>query len=151
MSLGLDRIDSAPISNRDFDPQFLQWIWVLVDALNENLTDIENVVLSINPVSETTQEVAVNSLYIPGNSALTSFYLPAEMMPGDKVAIAGEGSGGWILLTAAGQTIQIADVGATASTSVSSSSRYDSIEIVCVVANTTWITLSTQTTGFIIV
>jgi hypothetical protein len=41
MTLFLDKIDSAPISNRDFDPQFLQWIWVLVDSLNENLTDIE--------------------------------------------------------------------------------------------------------------
>ena len=42
MSLFLDRIDSAPIANSEFDPQFLQWIWVLVDSLNEDLGDIEN-------------------------------------------------------------------------------------------------------------
>lgn len=41
MSVFLDKIDTAPIANSDFDPQFLQWIWVLVDSLNENLTDIE--------------------------------------------------------------------------------------------------------------
>lgn len=42
MSIFLDRIDSAPISNLGIDPQFLQWLWVLVDSLNENLSDIES-------------------------------------------------------------------------------------------------------------
>lgn len=43
MAIFLDRIDSAPIaSNTQFDPQFLQWLWVLVDALNENMGDIQN-------------------------------------------------------------------------------------------------------------
>lgn len=43
MAIFLDRIDSVPIaSNTEFDPQFLQWLWVLVDALNENMSDIQN-------------------------------------------------------------------------------------------------------------
>lgn len=42
MSLFIDRIDSAPIINEEFDPQFLQWIWVLVDSLNQTFTDLEN-------------------------------------------------------------------------------------------------------------
>ncbi len=42
MTLFLDRIDSAPIVNSDFDAQFLQWLWVLVDTLNENINDIQN-------------------------------------------------------------------------------------------------------------
>ncbi len=42
MAIFLDRIDSVPIaSNTQFDPQFLQWLWVLVDALNENWRDIQ--------------------------------------------------------------------------------------------------------------
>lgn len=42
MAIFLDRIDSAPIaSSTQFDPQFLQWLWVLVDALNENISDIQ--------------------------------------------------------------------------------------------------------------
>jgi len=42
MAIFLDRIDSVPIaSNTEFDPQFLQWLWVLVDALNENMSDIQ--------------------------------------------------------------------------------------------------------------
>lgn len=42
MTIFLDRVDAAPIVNQDFDPQFLQWIWVLVDSLNEDITQIEN-------------------------------------------------------------------------------------------------------------
>lgn len=42
MALFLDRIDAAPIVNNDLDPQFLQWLWVLVDVLNENISDIQN-------------------------------------------------------------------------------------------------------------
>jgi hypothetical protein len=42
MAIFLDRIDSVPIaSNTQFDTPFLQWLWVLVDALNENMTDIQ--------------------------------------------------------------------------------------------------------------
>jgi len=155
MSLNLDRIDSAPISNSTFPAEFLQWIWVLIDSLNENIADIEGAILSTTVIEPTTlaftQDVEVNSLYIPTNTLLTTFQLPVECVPGNRVTIAGQGTGGWILLTGSGQTIQIGDVGATATTSVASSSQYDSIEIVCVVANTTWITIGTQTTGFVIV
>lgn len=42
MTLALDRIDTAPIVSGDFDPQFLQWVWVLIDTLNEIVTNIEN-------------------------------------------------------------------------------------------------------------
>ncbi len=42
MAIFLDRIDSVPIINSDFDAQLLQWIWVLVDVLNENIDEIQN-------------------------------------------------------------------------------------------------------------
>jgi hypothetical protein len=42
MALFLDRIDSAPIITSDFDPQFLQWLWVLIDTLNETIIDIQD-------------------------------------------------------------------------------------------------------------
>lgn len=42
MALFLDRVDSAPIVSGDFDPQFLQWLWVLIDGLNEVINDIQN-------------------------------------------------------------------------------------------------------------
>jgi hypothetical protein len=56
MSLFLDRIDSAPIVSGDFDPQFLQWLWVLIDTLNETIGDVQN---------------AFNYLTAPGYAMLT--------------------------------------------------------------------------------
>lgn len=44
MAIFLDRIDSAPISDSDFDHQFLQWIWVLVDTLNESILKIQDAI-----------------------------------------------------------------------------------------------------------
>lgn len=42
MSLILDRIDASPIASNTFDPHFfLQWLWVLVDTLNEDFTTLE--------------------------------------------------------------------------------------------------------------
>lgn len=153
MTLFLDRVDSVPNITKDYDTQFLQWLWTLVDVLNEDLTDIQSAILSTNIISGLTQDAEVNSLYIPTNVALTTFTLPVTAVVGGRVTIAGQGAGGWKLIAAPLQTIKVADVGGTtiAGGSIASSSRYDSIEIVCVVANTTWITLSTQTTGFVIV
>jgi len=44
MAFFLDRVDSAPIVSQDFDPQFLQWLWVLIDTLNEVIFDIETAI-----------------------------------------------------------------------------------------------------------
>jgi hypothetical protein len=42
MAVFLDRIDASPIASNTFDPHFfLQWLWVLVDTLNETLATIE--------------------------------------------------------------------------------------------------------------
>jgi hypothetical protein len=153
MTVVLDRIDSVPILNSDTDTQLLQWFWVLVDTLNENLSDIQDAIMSVNitPSDVIAQNVDVNSRNIPTGAALTVYQLPDTFEAGERVTVAGQGAGGWRLLTGSGQTIQISSVPATANTSVSSANRYDSIELIGVLANTTWISLSTQTTGFAIV
>lgn len=58
MALFLDRIDAAPIVNSDFDAQFLQWLWVLVDTLNENINDIQNSFNLLTGPSYTATEIA---------------------------------------------------------------------------------------------
>lgn len=58
MSIFLDRIDSAPIVNSNFDAQFLQWLWVLVDSLNENIRDIEDALNLLTAMSYTATEIA---------------------------------------------------------------------------------------------
>ncbi len=58
MALFLDRIDSAPILYGTFDVQFLQWLWVLVDALNEDIGDIQNAFNLLTAMSYTAVEIA---------------------------------------------------------------------------------------------
>src|SRR5690606_21218656 len=58
MSIFLDRIDAVPIaSNTQFDYQFLQWLWVLVDALNENWADVQNALNLLTAMSYTQTEI----------------------------------------------------------------------------------------------
>lgn len=58
MTIFLDRIDAAPIVNNEtFDAQFLQWLWVLVDALNENIFDIQGAFNLLQAMSYTAAEI----------------------------------------------------------------------------------------------
>jgi len=44
MSIFLDRIDSAPLSNSEFTYEFNQWIANLIDVLNEVISDTQNAI-----------------------------------------------------------------------------------------------------------
>lgn len=151
MTLFLDRVDSAPVINSDMDMQLLQWMWVLVDTLNEDLSDIQGAILSQTSVTGIAQDVEINSSYFTTNVALTTFQLPDTAAVGNRVTIAGFGAGGWIIIPGTGQTIWDADTGASTVVSLASASRYDCIEIVCVQEDTTWVTFSGRTAGFVLV
>lgn len=99
-------------------------------------------------ISGTTQTAAVNTGYVIGNAAQTTVTLPVTAPLGSVVEIAGNGAAGWILAPGAGQTIQIGSV--TATTSVTSNNQWDCIAVVCTVANTTWVMLSSVTNEFAI-
>lgn len=98
-------------------------------------------------ISGTTQAASVNVGYICSNSSQTTVTLPAIAAAGSTVAVAGLGAGGWILAANVGQTIESAT---GSGTTITSSSRYDTIDVLCLVANTTWSILSSSTTGFTI-
>lgn len=71
MALFLDRIDSAPIMNGDFDPQFLQWLWVMVDTLNEDINDIQNAFNFLTATNYTAAQIAtMNGAGQLGNGVL---------------------------------------------------------------------------------
>lgn len=71
MTLFLDRIDAAPIANSNFDAQFLQWLWVLVDSLNESINDIQDAFNLLTAMSYTAaQIVAMNVAGDLGNGVL---------------------------------------------------------------------------------
>lgn len=91
-------------------------------------------------VAGTTQAIAVNSGYVPNNAGLVTLTLPATAAFGSRIAIQGLGAGGWIIAQNAGQTIVSSGGSTTVGVggSLASTNRYNSVELVCVVANTTF-------------
>lgn len=94
-------------------------------------------------VTGTTQAMAVNSAYIANNAGLVTLSLPASASVGDVIYIVGKGAGGWAVSQGTSQVIHIGSSATTggAGGSIASTNQYDSIQLVCTVANTTWTTL----------
>ncbi len=99
-----------------------------------------------NEVLGTSQAMAVENGYVANNVALVTLTLPAIAAFGQRVYVAGKGSGGWAIAQNAGQTIHFGNVNTTtgAGGSLASTNRYDNIELLCITANTDWVVLNTQ-------
>lgn len=91
--------------------------------------------LGWNSVSTSGAMIADNG-YLTTGGSLVTLTLPSTAAFGTGLAVIGSGAGGWQIATGAGQTVQVGS--ATASTSVSSTNRYDSIYLICTTANTVW-------------
>lgn len=78
--------------------------------------------------------------YINTNVGLTTFTLPAAAALGTKIAIIGESAAGWTIAQNAGQNVQYGNTSTTVGVggSLSSFNRYDTVDLVCRVENTTW-------------
>lgn len=90
-------------------------------------------------VTGTSQALAVNSGYVMNNAGLVTGTLPATAAIGDTIALVGKGAGGWRMTANTGQVINFGNVASTSAGSVSSSAQFDTIEVVCITANTTWV------------
>ena len=90
-----------------------------------------------NATSSTSFTAGVNNGYIINTAGSTTITLPATAGVGSIVAIQGSAQP-WIVNPGAGQTIHVGSSSATVS--VASTNNYDCIELICVVANTTWAT-----------
>lgn len=88
--------------------------------------------------------ITTDNGYITNSGSLITLTLPATAAVGTAFAVAGLGSGGWVIAQNAGQSIQIGVSGSTpgATGSVASTSQYDSVQLLCVVANTLWVSMS---------
>ena len=95
-------------------------------------------------VTGTTQALAINTNYMADNAALVTLTLPAASVFGNVITITGFGSGGWKIAQNAGQQVIVNALATTVGVggSVASTNRYDTVTLVCCVANTTWKTLS---------
>ena len=91
----------------------------------------------------TSSAIAVNNAYITNNAGLVTMTLPATAAVGETFAIVGKGAGGWLIAQNAAQILQVGSDASTtgAGGSVASTNQYDSIEFVCVTANTLFVTL----------
>lgn len=110
------------------------------NSITVSATAIPGGGLTWNLIGGTSQTAAAGNGYISDNAAQTTITLPAVAAAGDIVAVNGLGAGGWVLQAAAGDTIQVGSAATSAGGTVTSANQWDSIEVVCVVANTTWAT-----------
>lgn len=93
-------------------------------------------------VTGTSQAMTGNNGYIANNAGLVTLTLPVTANVGDELAVSGLGAGGWIVAQNAAQLIHIGNTVSTVGVagSVASTNAFDSMRLVCVVANTTWTT-----------
>lgn len=94
--------------------------------------------LAVVAVSGTTQIAAIDTVYYCQNAGLTTITLPTTFALGDIVGIKGIGAGGWILVAATGDVIQVGNSPTSSGGSVASSNQYDTIFISGIIANTQW-------------
>lgn len=103
-------------------------------------------------VTTTSQNMVANATYTANNAALVSLLLPATAAGGTVLQITGLGAGGWTITQNPGQNIQVGNISTSIGTggSISSTNRYNTITMKCIVANTTWIVVGSQGTFTIV-
>jgi hypothetical protein len=94
-------------------------------------------------VTGTTQAMTADSGWVTNNGALVTLTLPATAAFGTAISVIGKGAGGWQIAQNAGQNIQVGDFSSTVGAGgfIASTNRYDSIDLICTTANTTWTVL----------
>ncbi len=95
--------------------------------------------------NSSTVTMAVNTGYVTDNGAsLVTYTLPTTAVLGSEIKIIGFSSGGWTIHQAASQLIHIGNQTTTTGTggSLASTNTFDCVDIICVVANTTWVVKS---------
>lgn len=97
-----------------------------------------------NDVTGTSASAAVNNGYQANNAGLVTITLPVSAAQFSVIRVSGLGAGGWLVAQNSGQSIiygtSTSTTGVTGS--ISSSHRYDTVELLCVTANTTWKVIS---------
>lgn len=84
------------------------------------------------------EAAVVNNGYVANGGALVQVSLPLTMAVGERVKVLGRGSGGWSVVANAGQVIYFGNQVTTTAGAVSSSNRYDNVEVTCLSVNTEW-------------
>ena len=109
--------------------------------------------LSWTTVTSATLAAAVNNAYIMNHASTACVVtLPATAAIGSKISLRGlAGSGGWTATANSGQTIQFGNTATSTAGSWSSTNAGDTIDLECIVANTTWIATNVVSSGLTLV
>jgi hypothetical protein len=100
-------------------------------------------------IAGTSQAAAVNTMYIALNAGQTTLTLPAVYSVGDTVILVGStaNTGGWVVTASAGDTVIYNGSTTSAGGTITSSALAgQTIEMVCDVANTSWVVVDTVNT-----
>lgn len=103
-------------------------------------------------VTGATQAISVQNGYIANNGAGVAFSLPATSAVGEMFSIVGK-AGIWSITQGAGQQIFVGSTSTTigAAGTVTANNATDSVNFICIVANTTWqVRGAPQTAGFVL-
>lgn len=95
-------------------------------------------------VDETTTSRTLTSFegVFSDNVGLVTLTIPASCNDGDLFEVVGKGSGGWKIQANTGQTIHFGSNATSVAGSLASTNQYDSMQFVCVTANTTFVVRS---------
>lgn len=96
---------------------------------------------SVTSATNPNQMVKENGYVTTDNASLVTLTLPATAAVGDTVRVLGQGTAGWQVLQHAGQSIHILNNTTTVGVggSLASTTRYDTVELICLVANTEFV------------
>ena len=99
-------------------------------------------------VTGTTQALAIENGYVANNAGLVTLTLPTTAAIGDTIIVVGKGAGGWRVAQNAGQTIHFNSTDTTAGVGgrLDSTNRYNTVELVCITANTDFVVLASSGT-----
>lgn len=92
-------------------------------------------------IDQTSSIVMANNIaYVADSSSLVTLTLPTTVPFGTTFKITGKGTGGWQMAQQSGQTTHFLSATTTTGTggSLASTGQYDTIEILCITANTTF-------------
>jgi hypothetical protein len=109
--------------------------------------EVASPTMSFVDVTGTSASMAVNTIYMADNAGLVTLTLPTTAAQGTRISVCGGNSGlstgSWKIAQNSGQSIAFGSstttVGATGS--LQATNQWDSITLICTVANTKWTVL----------
>lgn len=97
-----------------------------------------------NHITTTSATMSAEAGYVADNSGLVTLTLPTVAAFGSIIYVQGFGAGGWKVAQNAGQQIIIGSSSSTVGATgfIASTNQYDSLTLLCAVADTTFVALS---------